>query len=919
MTPLPAPSGLPSELTSFVGREADLALVSSRLAEYRLVTLVGPGGCGKTRLGVEVGRQALTARPGGVCFVDLSGLSDPDLVPSAVLSALGLRGAPGRGPVEVLVSQLGDREVLVLLDNCEHVVGACAALADAVVRGCPRARLLATSRERLGVPGEAVVAVGGLELPVEARDGDAGWLERSEAGRLFIDRARMARADFTVDGTGALAIARVCERLDGIPLALELAAARVAIMSVGAIAEALSDRFRLLVARDRTSPPRHKTLLGSIEWSCGLLGGDERLLFHRLSVFASGFTLAAAEAVCAGGEIEREEVLELLTSLVDKSLVQALPGADRFRLHETMRAYAGTALETDGVTAAVRDRHLDYFTDLAKALGPETWTREFYAASAALRQDLDNVRAALDWSMESKKFDAGAGLMGALETFFHLLGLHSEAWARAEGFLAVALEPSRRADVLNCGASFLFHRSPSLSLRLGSELVALGRSTGEASTLARGLVRVAAGQARSSEPQVAVQTATEAVRLARETGQQDLVVMGLWAKGWSLIFLGRPVEALMVGEEALRAAQDVGWAWGEAQARSVTSWAARCSGRLVRALEDAESVVQLSAELDPELVAGGEASRALALLCLGRDGALDAVSRARSIVEGIMDPYAIANYEGQEGFIRASLGLEGAYEILLAGTAKLESLQCPALCVSKRALLAELALRRGDVHAARCHLNASAWRLPREADPAGAPILRAEARLARAEAQLRRAHALACDGLKAAFQGGALLLVVELLELVAITCADLGRHAEAARLLGTAELQREVTGYARWAPGRDELAPVIVDVKGALGQEQFEQAWSEGGAVELGEAVAYARRGRAKHSGAVAGWDSLTPTERRVVDLVANRLTNAEIAQQLFVSTATVKSHLTRVFAKLGVPGRRELAALVASQDPDRR
>ncbi len=203
MTPLPAPSGLPSELTSFVGREADLALVSSRLAEHRLVTLVGPGGCGKTRLGVEVGRQALAAPPGGVCFVDLSGLSDPDLVPSAVLSALGLRGAQAGALVEVLVSQLGDREVLVLLDNCEHVIGACAALADAVARGCPRARFLATSRERLGVPGEAVVAVGGLELPVEARDGDAGWLERSEAGRLFIDRARLARADFTVDGTGA--------------------------------------------------------------------------------------------------------------------------------------------------------------------------------------------------------------------------------------------------------------------------------------------------------------------------------------------------------------------------------------------------------------------------------------------------------------------------------------------------------------------------------------------------------------------------------------------------------------------------------------------------------------------------------------------------------------------------------------------
>ena len=366
-----------------------------------------------------------------MCFVDLSGLSDPDLVPSAVVSALGLRGAPGRGPVEVLVSQLGDREVLVLLDNCEHVVGACAALADAMVRGCPGAGSWPPRANASASPARQWwrwAAWSSPWRPGTARR--AGSSAPEPGGCSSTGRARPGLTSPSTAPVPSL-LPGFCERLDGIPLALELAAARVAIMSVGAIAEALSDRFRLLVARDRTSPPRHRTLLGSIEWSCGLLGGDERLLFHRLSVFASGFTLAAAEVVCAGGEIEREEVLELLTSLVDKSLVQALPGADRFRLHETMRAYAGTALEADGVTAAVRDRHLDYFTDLAKALGPETWTTEFYAASAALRQDLDNVRAALDWSMESKKFDAGAGLIGALGNFFLLLGLHCEAGAGA--------------------------------------------------------------------------------------------------------------------------------------------------------------------------------------------------------------------------------------------------------------------------------------------------------------------------------------------------------------------------------------------------------------------------------------------------------------------------------------------------------
>ena len=271
--------------------------------------MVGPGGCGKTRLAIEVGRSVTDHRPDGVFFVDLSGLSDPGLVPGAVLRALGLRAAPGRDPVGVLVTQLSERDVLLVLDNCEHLVDACASLADALVRGCPRIWVLATSRERLGVTGEVIVPVGGLELPDRDQRGREDWLENSEAGRLFIDRAMKARPGFVLDDSGVAAVAQICERLDGIPLALELAAARARLMSVHAIAEGLSDRFRLLVGSERAGPPRQRTLLASIEWSCALLKEDERALLRRLSVFASGFTLAAAEAVCAGGEIGAHDVL----------------------------------------------------------------------------------------------------------------------------------------------------------------------------------------------------------------------------------------------------------------------------------------------------------------------------------------------------------------------------------------------------------------------------------------------------------------------------------------------------------------------------------------------------------------------------------------------------------------------------------
>lgn len=913
MRRVPAPGDLPGELTSFVGREAALGLVNSRLVENRLVSLVGPGGCGKTRLGVQVGRQALESLC-SVYFVDLSGLSDPTLVPSAVLDALGLREAAGLDPLEVLVSQLMDQVVLILLDNCEHVVSACAVLAHAILRSCPGARLLATSRQPLGVMGESVVAVDGLQLPEGLRDGDRAWLERSEAGRLFLDRARMARASFRAEEADAVAIARICQQLDGIPLALELAAARARLMSVGAIAGALSDRFRLLVGGDGTGPARHKTLLASIEWSCGLLGAGERHLLHRLSVFAAGFTLAAAETICTGGDVGRDEVLELLTSLVDKSLVQALPVEDRFRLHETMRAYGASALESAGEIAAVRDRHLDYFTELAKAMGPKPWAPEFSVGSAVLRRDLDNVRAALDWSVESKQFAAGAELMGALGTFFYLLGLHSEAGSRCEAFLAVDLAPSQRADVLNCAARCVRHRDPALSLRLAYELVALGRAHGGAATLARGLVRVATSQ-MGAEAQEALEAASEAVTLARETGQEDIAVYGLWTRAWALVWLGRAAEGLLTAEEALRVAQEVDWAWGVGFARTATSAAARYTGNLSRALEEAENLLQLSAQLDPGLVASGEALRAEALVCLGRPGALDAVTRARAIVEKTLDLYHMANYQACEGRLRASLGMEDAYEVLIAGNAKMEAFQCSAMCVNNRAVLAEVALGRGDIPAAHAHLNASSWRLPREADPAGVPVLRAEARLERADGQLRRAHATASEGLAAAFRAGALLWVVDLLELVAITCADLGRHSEAARLLGAAARQRETTGYAPSAPARNELGPVLADLQAALGPRPFGTAELEGRGLTIEQAVAYARRGQGHRRRAVTGWESLTPAERRVVELVAQHLTNAEIAQQLFVSVATVKSHLTRVFPKFAVRDRRQLAAVGACQD----
>ena len=901
---------LPVQLTSFVGRASTIELVRARLVEHRLVSLVGPGGCGKTRLAIEVVSQT-TGPQGCVAFVDFSGLSGPGLVPGAVARALGLRELPGQDPLETLSAQLSKRELLLILDNCEHLVGASAALAVALARSCPGVRLLATSRERLGVPGEAVVAVGGLELPERDYAYDEGWAERSEAGRLFIDRARMARADFVVDDPAALST--ICERLDGIPFALELAAAQVRLMSLGAIAEGLSDRFHLLVGSQQAGP-RHRTLLASIEWSCGLLTDRQLTLLSRLSVFASGFTLAAAQAVATGGEIAPADVFGLLTALVDKSLVQALPGADRFRLHETMRAYAAASLEACGDAPAVRDRHLDYFSALAMNMEPKSWTSELFGVLAAVSPEQDNLRTALDWAVESKQFDAAARLLSYAGNLFQLIGVYSEFLARCEQLLGVEVEAHRRADVLYWASSYTSQSDPETSLSYVSELVELGRSLDDDRLVARGLSLAAYIQA-FTKPDEGLRVAQEAVRLAQATGQHHTLVDSLANEAWAYIWLARPEEAFAVAEKAVTIAQELDLLWAEVCARQALSRAARFTGRLDRSLEEARILTERNTQLPGLLAYLGQAHFGSAYMYLGDPRALDAYAGARCGAETLGHEARAAEFQCLQGQLLVSLGQQDeGYIVLEGGIGRLDTLGRSRECVDDRAVLAEVALRRGDLALARVHLDAASSQVPARAEPEAVPVLRAEARLARAEGEPHRSHTLACEGLDAAFRGGHLAWAIDLLELVAVTEADSGHFGEAARLLGAAEDQRETTKYARWASARKELEPALVKIETALGKELFEEALSEGRGLGLEEAVAYARRGHGRRSRTVSGWESLTPSEQRVANLVGQHLSNAEISALLFVSTTTVKSHLNRVFAKLRLSSRAQLAAVVHSR-----
>jgi predicted ATPase/DNA-binding SARP family transcriptional activator len=434
---------LPTPLTSFIGRERELAELARLLRTTRLLMLAGPGGCGKTRLALAIARDLQAAYPDGVWFVELASLGDPGLVPQAVAAALGVPEQADRPLIETLVAYLRDRRALLVLDNCEHLIVACAYLAEALLQGSPELRLLATSREPLHIGGELVWRVPSLTLPdpreLPALDALAGC----EAIRLFVERARAIRTTFALTERNAEAVARLCHRLDGMPLALELAAARVGVLSIEQIVARLDDCIALLTGGSRTSLTRQQTLRAALDWSHALLDERERALLRRLAVFAGGFSLEAAEAVAACGDVAPADVFDLLAQLVDKSLVVADPLADageaRYHLLEPVRQYARSQLQAAGELVATQRRHWDWCLALAREADAEWRGPTHQRWLARMELEHDNVRAALGWCVRE---DAAAGLQlaGVTWQFWLLRGYLLEGARWLEDVLAAAPE-----------------------------------------------------------------------------------------------------------------------------------------------------------------------------------------------------------------------------------------------------------------------------------------------------------------------------------------------------------------------------------------------------------------------------------------------------------------------------------------------
>ena len=409
---------LPVQLTSFIGREREIEEVKKLLSSSRLVTLTGSGGCGKTRLSLQAAAELIEEYPEGLWLVELASLTDPGLVPQTLASVLGMREVPGRPLLETLSDYLKARNLLLVLDNCEHLVEACAELASSLLGACPNLKILATSREGLGVAGETTWNVPSLSMPEPQRLPPMESLSQYEAVRLFIERAESVQPGFEVTDQNAPAVAQICHRLDGIPLAIELAAARVRVLSVEQINARLEDRFRLLTGGSRIAMPRQRTLRGAVEWSYELLSEPEHLLFNRLSVFTGGFILEAVETVCAGEGVGADEVLDLLSLLVDKSLVmvgEGVEGEVRYRLLETLRQYGRERLAAIGEADETLRRHAAFFFALAEEAGQvQSQTIALGPQEAAwldrLEQEHDNLRAALGWCVESGEAETGLRL-----------------------------------------------------------------------------------------------------------------------------------------------------------------------------------------------------------------------------------------------------------------------------------------------------------------------------------------------------------------------------------------------------------------------------------------------------------------------------------------------------------------------------
>jgi predicted ATPase/DNA-binding CsgD family transcriptional regulator len=895
-----------------IGREVELTQLEATLSSSRLVTVSGPPGCGKSRLALELLKRLRSAAAGPeAALVELASIVNAEQLIDALLRAVGARERFGIRPTQVLLDSIAGRRLLLVLDNCEHLATAVGRVSAELLNAPSGVQLLATSREPLAITHESVYRLGPLSVP----DGvSVSAVVRSDAGRLFVDRAACSNPAFALTPSVARAISRICHQLDGLPLPLTLAAARLDAISAGEVAEALSRRNRLSEGAGEAELPHHRSLRASLDWSYHLLGAEERSLLRRVSIFSGGFTTSSAAAVATDGWNETV-VHMMLGDLEAKGLLMSVPArsAPRWTFLRTVVGFAAEQLVAEDEHEITADRHLQWFRAYAAQADALLLQPD---GCELIDEERPNVRRALDRAMERDQH-AALGIVASLMRHWLLAERFEEAGAAGAAVLSLGADqgdPAARA-IVHCGSGLIALLSEDYggaiaNTRSGLELAAsledaaaqsqclvmssmvliqtgidlaegfakaeraleLQRCLSDPVGLAYSLVNVAVCAAVCDKFDVARAAYEEFVLLPEGSDHVRLRTWAETAAAWTEVVVGSPDRALAHADRALALEGD----WPSMTYFQLLGFRVQALARLGRvdeALEEGERAMRRAGE-----------SGALQAI-----PALELALMVAQFMHGDLD----------EASVRAHRLLE------------VPQLHTQALAFE---MLGRIALTCGDAGKADAHaqeLIALSERSRSSRHRAIGEFLAGRAALLAGDADdgRRRMHA----ALAAFAQLGLEREAVDVLDELALLSADAGEGVRAARLASVASATRARLRCAPMPAAEERMAAVQVRVSEHQGEFVWRSGWAEGGELSLAEAIAYARRGRGRRDRPPAGWASLTPAELEVAQLAASGISNPQIASQLFIARSTVKMHLSSVYAKLRVANRTELATATAT------
>lgn len=913
------PNNLPVRLSTFIGRHDELAILDDLLRGHRCVTITGSGGAGKTRLALQSAAEHADTARDGVWWLELAPLADPSAVAVALAVAIGAHLDESRTPTDAVVARLGSRAALLVLDNCEHLVEACARVAETVLQQCPNVRLIATSRVPLGMPGEMTWRVPPLAVPSPTQAATRTGIERFDAVRLFVERARHAKSTFRMTETNGPVVAEICQRLDGIPLAIELAAARTRSLSPSKILAGLSDSLRILTGGSLLVLPRHQTLDASIRWSSALLDERARRLLIRLSMFRGTFDLVGAESVCIDDGLAVTEILDSLERLIDHSLIVALDGEQegRFQILETVRQFGERQLEAEGTRTRWAANHAKYYAQLAQEVGPQCETGRQFHAVRMIEAERDNIRAALAWHRDSANVSAFAEMVCDLAPFWDVGGdrLEGTTWAtRALELLPIDPNVLRARLSAYRGEWRLTMGSFRGALDDCSVAMSMGESLGDAKAAGRGSSTLTTVLAYADlerwRPrwEKTVELLTEAGDMfalagTLTWGAVPLIRRGHTNDGIAALDRARPY-VLATGQPLLKASQLL---W--------EGFAANQAGDPARAEELASAALASNALGAPPRVEGAEIVVAIArgLRGLPRRTSREYMERADR-----------ARRDG-ENLTIDSASVMAALELLREQPD--EARKMIDRWLAERADVVPMVKCEGTVIGAQAAFHVGdfddAWQrseaLLEQATACQHVLFQAKALVlrgailltrnetTRAEEMVRRGITLHAD------HGNRVWLCegIEVLAAITIACGDV---VEGARLLGSAGAARSAMDVRLGLPFRGIVTAAEATARVALGDAEFERAVNAGALLSLDETLAFVQRSRGARGRPARGWDSLSPAERQAAGLVCDGLSNREIAERLLMSSETVKTHLAHIFTKLDINKRAQLAALVANR-----